>query len=71
VFLEMAGRYELSDFLIASVARFTPIFVAISNTKLHSKVEYGCCAPPLDEEKIMGKVTCAAPHLSIDEVKGQ
>jgi hypothetical protein len=30
VFLEMAGRYELSDFLIASVARFTPIFVAIS-----------------------------------------
>jgi type I restriction enzyme, R subunit len=41
------------------------------HTKLHSKVEYGWCAPPLDEEKIMGKVTCAAPHLSIDEVKGK
>jgi hypothetical protein len=41
------------------------------NTKLHSKVEYGCCAPPLDEEKMMGKVTGAAPHLWIDEVKGK
>jgi transposase len=41
------------------------------NTKLHSRVEYGCCAPPLDGEKMMGKVTCAAPHLSIDEVKGK
>jgi hypothetical protein len=43
----------------------------IYHTKVHSKVEYGCCAPSLDEEKIMGKVTCAAPHLSIDEVKGK
>src|SRR5215831_2331367 len=44
---------------------------AMSDTKLHSRVEYGCCAPPLDGEKMMGKVTCAAPHLSIDEVKGK
>jgi hypothetical protein len=43
----------------------------LSDTKLHSRVEYGCCAPPLDGEKMMGKVSCAAPHLSLDEAKGK